>query len=453
MPLPLKKSAIAEISTFILKWKKPRRNNMTKKEFELLNKLRNNKDIVIVPADKGGKVVIMNKCDYIDKVEDKLNNADIYEQVKDPTNTIKKKLSEITMKLLKNNKIDAIQKLQFMSSDNLAVVKGQPKLHKPGYPIRIITCSKNSITSNISKFIFMIIKQLRETINNCVTSTKEFITNISKIKLNGNDRLIILDIEDLFSNIPITRAVDIVLNRIDRSEKFCESNLTKTDVKQLLLFCLQNSYFTFQGKFFKQKKGLPMGNSLPPLLADLHVYMDDYITNNLKDVNKEDKIWRYVDDLLIITNMNKEEVQTYTEKLNKITGSIKFTYEYEQNKQLNFLDTTLCRNETSKEIEIRWFRKTTASDRLLNYDSCHPPSVKYNIIKNMTERIIGTTKDKIKQQEDLNSLKKILLKSNYPTDKIEMPIQKILREHTHNQDDTKANRTPLTRNKESSYIL
>ncbi|CAF3924984.1 unnamed protein product, partial [Rotaria sordida] len=121
VPLPFKRSAIAEISTFMLKWKKSQKSNMTKKELESLHELRRNNDIVIVPADKGGKIVVMNKCNYINKVEEKLNNVDLYEQVKDPTDTIKKKLSELTMRMFKNNKINAIQKLELMSIDNLAV--------------------------------------------------------------------------------------------------------------------------------------------------------------------------------------------------------------------------------------------------------------------------------------------------------------------------------------------
>ncbi|CAF1450126.1 unnamed protein product [Rotaria sordida] len=123
VPLPFKRSAIAEISTFMLKWKKSQKSNMTKKELESLHELRRNNDIVIVPADKGGKIVVMNKCNYINKVEEKLNNVDLYEQVKDPTDTIKKKLSELTMRMFKNNKINAIQKLELMSIDNLAVIQ------------------------------------------------------------------------------------------------------------------------------------------------------------------------------------------------------------------------------------------------------------------------------------------------------------------------------------------
>ncbi len=76
---------------------------------------------------------------------------------------------------------------------------------------------------------------------------------ITQINLDNDEHLASLDVEDLFTNIPITRAVDIAINRIEISEKFQESLLTKTDVKQILLLALNNTYSEFNGKYYKQK--------------------------------------------------------------------------------------------------------------------------------------------------------------------------------------------------------
>ena len=75
-------------------------------------------------------------------------------------------------KLLKQKKINLKQKLELTSTDNLAVIKGQPKTHKKDHPMRIITCPKNSIISNLS---IQKSKGLRKIINNSITSTKEFV--------------------------------------------------------------------------------------------------------------------------------------------------------------------------------------------------------------------------------------------------------------------------------------
>ncbi|CAF4741716.1 unnamed protein product, partial [Rotaria sp. Silwood2] len=151
-----------------------------------------------------------------------------------------------------------------------------------------------------------------------------------------------------------------------------------------------------------------MGNTLSPILAD--IYMGNYQKQHLHKVNNTNKIWRYVDDILIVTKMNKDQLNNYVEKLNKIRGTIRFTSEFEKNNKLNFLDTTLTRYIKNNEVKlgVRWFRKETASDRLLNYDSSHGKSIKSNIVKNMTTRILEATQDNKDQEEDLNKLKNML---------------------------------------------
>lgn len=199
--------------------------------------------------------------------------------------------------------------------------------------MRIVTCSRNTITSPISKCGFNLIKQLRETIENTTSNTTKFVNEISLTEISANERFVSLDIEDLFTNIPVRRAVDIVSGRIGASEKFCETTLTKTDVKQLLLVALNNSYFQFEERFYRQKRGLPMGNTLSPLLAD--IYMHEYMTKHMNEVCQQGKLWRYVDDILMITTMSRTEVENYVGEFNSITSQIRFTVEQEKNDMIN----------------------------------------------------------------------------------------------------------------------
>ena len=85
--------------------------------------------------------------------------------------------------------------------------------------MRIITCSKNIITSPLSKFTFSYIKQLRTTIKNSITNTSSFISDITKRKINKDEKFISLDIEDLVTNIPVSKAIEIVIKKIGFSAK------------------------------------------------------------------------------------------------------------------------------------------------------------------------------------------------------------------------------------------
>ena len=391
----------------------------------MLKQIKSIKDIVIVPADKGGRIVILNKDDYISKMEEKLRDKKIYTEVNDPTNNIKTALSEFSQKLFQQKKISQGQQKYLTSIDNIPSVRGQPKLHKVDQPMRLITCSRDTITSPISQLAFSLIKELRKSIKSNVVNTNSFVETISKITLEPDEKLASLDISDMFNNVPVTRAIDNAIQRIEQSTAFNNSPFTKSDVKRMIQLALNNSYLRFNNRYYKQKTGLPMGNCLSPLLADL--YMDDYLGKYLQEVNHPDKLWRYVDDILILTKLNEDELNAYIETLNKNRNNIKFTMEYEKNKTINFLDTVLSRNDIDNSIHIRWFRKETAADRLLNYNSCHHKSIKTNIVTNMTSRIISTTKDAKEQQQDLQVLRKMLRNSDYPEREVNKLIEQTIR--------------------------
>ena len=263
---------------------------------------------------------------------------------------------------------------------------------------------------------------MRETVDNCVINTTEFIDKIDEMQLEDNEYLASLDVIELFPNVSVNKATSTIIKRNGQSEAFCNSSLTKIDLHDLLNLCLQNNYSTFNNKFYRQTCGLSMGNILSPLLADL--VMDEFMKTKLKKISK--KLIRYVDDIFILTEMTEIELKLFVDKLNLLKDTIKFTYEFEKDKKLNYLDTTLTRNIVDKRIDIKWFRKDTASDRLLHFESDHHKSIKLNIITNMATRIINTTRNNNQQLEDLNKLKEMLIKSKYPMNLIEKSIQNCL---------------------------
>ena len=116
--------------------------------------------IVITEADKGGKIVIMGKSEYINKIEEKFRGQNVYEElVNDPTQGLKTEISNIVTRLHQQDKIKIAQKLQLTDIDDLPTIRSQPKLHKTNHPMRIVTCSRDTILSPVSQFIFRIIKE------------------------------------------------------------------------------------------------------------------------------------------------------------------------------------------------------------------------------------------------------------------------------------------------------
>ncbi len=119
---------------------------------------------------------------------------------------------------MKQEKITNAKKYELTGIDDLPTVRGQPKLHKINTPIRIVTCSRDTILSPISKFIFNIIKELRSTVTGVLSNTFQFVQEIANMPLQNNENFTSLDITDLFTNIPTNRAVDITIHRLTESK-------------------------------------------------------------------------------------------------------------------------------------------------------------------------------------------------------------------------------------------
>ena len=156
---------------------------------------------------------------------------------------------QLTKRLYKLSRINLNTKHGFLSIENIPTIRGQPKLHKQNHPMRIITCSRNTITSPLSKFIFSYIKQLRTTIKTPITNTSSFVNDITEKQIHKDEKFISLDIEDFFTNISVSKAIEIVIKKIVCSEKFCESSLIETDLRQMLKISLNNSYIQLNKKF------------------------------------------------------------------------------------------------------------------------------------------------------------------------------------------------------------
>lgn len=95
------------------------------------------------------------------------------------------------------------------------------------------------------------------------------------------------------------------------------------------------------------------------------------------------------------------------------TGSLKFTYETENNGEIPFLDTLLVRKPDGS-VKLLVFRKATHTNQYLNFHSAHPLHHKLGVIRTLLDRkdnIVTEDEDKIIEEETIRSALKLC---NYP---------------------------------------
>ncbi len=81
----------------------------------------------------------------------------------------------------------------------------------------------------------------------------------------------------------------------------------------MISLIFNSTYFQFDGKFYKQIFGLPMGSPLSPILSDMVVQdLENEILSSLKF--QIPVYYRYVDDLLLA--VPKKKIQWLVTKFN-----------------------------------------------------------------------------------------------------------------------------------------
>ena len=144
----------------------------------------------------------------------------------------------------------------------------------------------------------------------------------------------------------------------------------------VIKFILNNNYFQFNNKFYRQIFGSDMGNSISPILSD--IVMDDLETECIKKLNfKPTFYFRYVDDIVLC--IPKNSVDHTLNTFNSYDNNLQFTVEVAQNNSRNFLDIKIIINN-QRQIITNWYKKPTFSGRYLNFNSHHPLNNKIAII-------------------------------------------------------------------------
>ena len=130
------------------------------------------------------------------------------------------------------------------------------------------------------------------------------------------------------------------------------------EIINLSEYSTKNLTFEFDGKYYKEINGIPMGSPLAPIAAE--IYMKDF-ENNLLMKNPQIKImyyYRYVNDLFLIILKSVYENQLLN-VINNLDTNLKFTLELESNDSLNFSDVRIFKN--NKNLLTKWFRKAPST--------------------------------------------------------------------------------------------
>ena len=196
-----------------------------------------------------------------------------------------------------------------------------------------------------------------------------------------------LDIESLFTNVPIDTTIQIILDNVFDNPCLPPPKISKEILRQLLELCTKESPFRCPlGNLYIQTEGVAMGSPLGPTFANF--YMGDLERKVLDNSLHKPNIYaRYVDDIFVQIE-NEEELIELKNKFQN-NSVLNFTCEFSRNFSLPFLDVLVKMSQDRFVTEV--YHKPTDHGHCLNGNSECAEKYKLSVINNYINRAYKLT--------------------------------------------------------------
>ena len=193
------------------------KSNLTKSQLQAIRELKRDGDCIVLTADKGVAMVIMDRQDYINKSKHLLNKPTYRAIPWDPINTIKTKLINILKRVENQTGLDNVTyKSMYPTGYVPPKFYGLPKIHKLDTPLRPIVSSCGSVTYGVAKELTKILKPLVGKSPHHINSTQDFVEQVKHINLAPGECLSSYDMSALFTSVPADPAINVIKDLLEK---------------------------------------------------------------------------------------------------------------------------------------------------------------------------------------------------------------------------------------------
>ena len=195
---------------------------------------------------------------------------------------------------------------------------------------------------------------------------------------NDRYKLVSFDVTSLFTNVPLTRTINVIL-KIIYNDKLISTSIKKNTMRKLLRDTCTKTDFMFNGNVYKQIDGVSMGASLGPVLANvIMTELEKVCVQKLIDDGTIKFYARYVDDTLMM--VKPESIDKVHKEFEKFDQNLKFTVDKFENEVPRFLDIEIAPDGLSI------YSKPTQTGQYIHYSSNTPWRFKTSWISALVHR-------------------------------------------------------------------
>ena len=127
------------------------------------------------------------------------------------------------------------------------------------------------------------------------------------MKIQPDECIMSYDVSALFTSIPTEPAIKIIQKHLEEDKDLSNrTSMTVNHIIYLLDFCLKNTHFSFQGRFYEQTEGDAMGSPISPLVANS--FMEDLEVQDITNTTNpmEEIYWWH-----IYNHQEEQEIASY----------------------------------------------------------------------------------------------------------------------------------------------
>ena len=406
-------------------------DNLTRFQKDGLRSLLTDRTLHVSVSDKCGEFVVTTKDTHRHLTENHLQETAVYQRVlptrkingrivsvaeptsqqltqliKKKTENLVKESNNLRKKISSQRNLDDDYKRRIRVPDHVSLPvmyvqiktrKNPPERFRSTIPLEqvkvrpIISCV-DSPTERLSWLVTSILKPL---LNKVPSHLSNLIQHIEMLRQISQEQLarrkfFVADISALYTNINVQGCIDDVIElATEHQDSLDLMGLSLTDIHEILLHILTNSFFVYNRTLWLQQDGLFMGLRPGPFCAIIRVYKFEknsiYTDQHYLSVYLSNFYKRYIDDAAS-TAETKEEALALVQQIADQDPDKKLKWEVDfpeqQDDFIPFLNTEV-RIEPNGQLTSRLYRKPQQKDITLHNNSCHPESVKINTVKNL----------------------------------------------------------------------
>ena len=304
---------------------------------------------------------------------------------------------------------------------------GIPKIHKKPVKMRPIISCHSAVQNPAAKYVDKCLRPIVQSAPSIIHGSKDLAIKLSKLNIDTRRRYYIItrDVVVFYPNIPIQECIDITLelykeyigtlgNPVDNIHSVEDAN----KYKQLLLFaeCLHlgntKLIFQYNEKFYLQKRGLTMGVSSSPALANLLGWYYERKVNILNHPNII-SYGRYIDDCLaIVYTASEEDALSIVSKVIMSSCTIEWNCSFQSQA---FLGMLIFKDE-DYELQHKPFCKASSHQERIPWISHHPLDVKRGTFIGEMSRLATSSSQVSDYKDSIQSLTALYITHGYPSD-------------------------------------